>query len=200
MPGAVAVRVHGTLAAMLELESLAPERVRPLRRREYERLIEAGVFEDEHVELLHGVLVEMSPQGGPHSSTSARLAELLTLAVRGRAQVRSHSPFAASDDSMPEPDVQVVPRGSHDDHPETAFLVAEVADSSLRKDRRIKPGIYAAAGIPVYWIVDVEGEAVEVLSEPVAGGYGRTVRVERGGVVRLAGFDDVAIPVDDLFQ
>jgi len=199
MTGAIVRGVHGTVSSMLDLEQLAPERIRPLHRSEYERLVDAGAFEHEHVELLHGALVAMSPQGGPHAAITARIGERLIVALRGRAEVRCHSPFAASGDSMPEPDVQVVPRGSRVDHPRTAFLVVEVADSSLGKDRRIKAGIYADAGVPAYWIVDVAGEAIEVHTAPAAGAYTRMVRVERGGGLGLDGFADLHLCVDDFF-
>ena len=93
------------LEPMLDPALLSPERVRPLRRREYERLVEAGVFEDERVELLRGVLVEMSPQGEPHARITAWLAHRFARALAiDRFDVRSHSPFAATEDSMPEPD------------------------------------------------------------------------------------------------
>src|SRR4051812_32574654 len=93
---------------MLDPALLAPERVRGLRRVEYDALVEQGAFEDERVELLRGVLVEMSPQGEPHSQLTALLAQRLgKLLDFDRYDVRSHSPYAATDDSEPEPDVSV---------------------------------------------------------------------------------------------
>jgi len=79
--------------------------VRPLRREEYDRLVESGSFQDERVELLHGVIVRMSPQGSRHAWCVRRLTMLLVPAVAGRAEVQIQSPFAADDDSEPEPDV-----------------------------------------------------------------------------------------------
>lgn len=183
---------------MLDVEELAPERMRPLRRSEYEQLIEAGAFEDERVELLRGVLVEMSPQGEDHVVSTARIHELLVLALHGRVQVRSHSPFATSEDSMPEPDVAVVPLMPYGARPPYAFLVVEVADSSLRKDRKVKVPLYAEAPVREYWIVDLKGRAVEVYTDPHDGEYRSMVRVDADGELRPTAFPDVVVRVADI--
>jgi Uma2 family endonuclease len=186
------------VATMLDAEQLFPERVRPLHRREYERLVNAGVFEDERVELLRGVLVEMSPQGGPHAGSTARIANLLTRALSDGIEVRAHSPLAAGEDSMPEPDVAVVPRMPIGEHPTHAFLVVEVSESSLRKDRKIKAPIYAETVVPEYWIVDLVGRAVEVYTEPRDGRYATVIRIGEDGVLRPAAFPEVAIPIAEI--
>ena len=176
-----------------------PLRIRPLRRVEYDRLVELGVFEDERIELLRGALVEMSPQGAPHSDCAAVLVEMLIRRLGERAHVRAHSPFAATEDSEPEPDVAVYPpRRYAGGHPQTAHLLIEVADSSLRKDRGIKSEIYAEAGVPEYWIVDLGRGTVEVRSAPQEGHYTRTVTYGRGERIALVAFPDVALATDDL--
>jgi len=186
------------VATMLDAEQLYPERVRPLHRREYERLVAAGVFEDERVELLRGVLVEMSPQGGPHAGSTARIANLLTLALGGRVEIRAHSPLPAGEDSMPEPDVAVVPRMPIGEHPTHAFLVVEVSESSLRKDRKVKAPIYAESVVPEYWIVDLAGRAVEVYTEPRDGRYASMITIGDDGVLRPQAFPEIAISVSEI--
>ena len=174
------------------------ERVRPLKRIEYERLVELGAFQDERIELLRGVLVAMTPQGPVHADVAAFIADILNDALRGHALIRCHSPFAASDDSEPEPDVAVYPRRRYfRAHPTLALLLVEVADSSLRQDRVLKAEIYAEAGVPEYWVVDVARGVVEVRTEPVAGQYGRLVTIARGESIALAAFPDVAVAGDD---
>jgi Uma2 family endonuclease len=84
------------MQSMADLPALHPERVRPLRRAEYERLVDLGSFADERIELLHGALVTMSPQGGVHSSTVARLGKRLTIALGDRAEVRQHRSTGSS--------------------------------------------------------------------------------------------------------
>ncbi|HEU5058377.1 MAG TPA: Uma2 family endonuclease [Kofleriaceae bacterium] len=175
-----------------------PLRIRPLRRVEYDRLVDLGVFDDERIELLRGALVEMSPQGAPHADCSAQLVKMLILRLGERASVRAHSPFAATDDSEPEPDVAVnPPRRYSDGHPQAAHLLIEVADSSLRKDRGIKSEIYAEAGVPEYWIVDVVRAVVEVRTAPVDGHYTRITTYRRGESIALAAFPDVALATDE---
>ncbi len=143
-----------------------------MRRAEYERLVALGAFEDERVELLHGVLVDMSPNKPGHVSPIDRLTMILVPALVGRAIVRVQSPIAAGDESEPEPDLAVVPPGDYrQEHPAHALLVIEVALSSLNKDRHVKAPLYAASGFLEYWIVDVAGQAVEVHAAPADGVY-----------------------------
>jgi len=173
-------------------------RVRPLRRIEYDRLVALGVFEDEKIELLRGALVEMSPQGSPHADCAAQLAQLLIRRLADLGHVRAHSPFAATEDSEPEPDVAVYPPGRYAaGHPETAFLLVEVADSSLRKDRGLKSEIYAENGVPEYWIVDLVHGTVEVRTQPVDGQYARLQTYRRGERIALAAFPEVVLATDD---
>src|SRR5262249_61644787 len=106
--------VHATLASSPPMETYPPEGFRPLRRVEYDKLIELGAFQNEHIELLEGLLVPMSPIGPPHSSSVQKLNELLLPKLLGRATVRIQSPFAALEISEPEPDVAVVPLGDYD--------------------------------------------------------------------------------------
>jgi Uma2 family endonuclease len=187
------------LDTMFDLAALGPERVRPLRRREYEQLVGLGVFADERVELLRGVLVAMSPQGEPHSRITAWLAHRFARALDiARYDVRSHSGFAASVDSMPEPDISVSRRTARGGHPSEALLLVEVAETSLAKDRSIKTEIYAQAGVPEYWIVNVRKRAVEVLTRPSRSGYDRVVTRAIGDVLRPTRLRGLEIVVADI--
>jgi Uma2 family endonuclease len=153
------------------------------------RMVETGVLgEDEPVELLDGELVVVSPQGPPHAASATRLRDLLLDAYRARGViVREDKPLAAGPISLPEPDVAVV-RGDWDTyakrHPrgDEAVLVIEVARTSLAVDRA-KIAIYAAAGVPVYWIVDYEARRIEIHSDPQGRSY---------GAVRVLSADDAA--------
>jgi Uma2 family endonuclease len=181
------------------MESPSTERVRPLRRAEYDKLIELGVFEGEHIELLEGQLVFMSPIGAPHSSTVQKLNAVLTPALLGRAIVRVQSPFAALELSEPEPDIAVVPLGNYDAaHPDRAHLIIEVADASLSRDRGVKQRLYAACEVPEYWIVNVVDRRIEVHTEPADGAYGKIHCVEAGQSVCPLEFPDVQVLVSNL--
>ena len=176
------------------------QEVRPLRRREYDQLVALGAFADERLELLEGQLVTMSPVGPPHSSAVQRLTELMLPALLGRARVFSQSPFAALDSSEPEPDVAIVPLGDyHEEHPSQAYLIIEVAESSLGRDRGQKQRIYARAGVPEYWVVDVEGRCIEVYVEPDFEGYAVPRVVGHVGSLALRAFPDVVVEVQRVF-
>jgi Uma2 family endonuclease len=150
----------------------APDfRGRRWTRVEYDRLIEAGVFQPgEPIELLGGLLVVAEPQGDAHF-TAIRLAEDALRAAFGPGwEVRPQGPIALDAESEPEPDVAVVPgstRDYRDGHPAHAVLVVEVAESSLRRDREEKGSLYARAGIADYWIVNLVDRVLEVFREPV---------------------------------
>ena len=177
------------------------EEIRPLKRAEYDRLVQLGEFEGEHIELLEGQLVQMSPIGPPHSSAVQKLTALVVSGLLNRATVRIQSPFAALDTSEPEPDVAVVPLGEYDDeHPTSALLIIEVAESSLRHDRGIKQRIYARAGVPEYWIVNIPEKCVEVYSEPTADGYRQCMKVDHDGSLSPQAFPDLELAVRQIMR
>jgi Uma2 family endonuclease len=142
---------------------------RSWRRVEYERLVDLGVFTGERLELLNGVLVVREPQGSAHAAITSKVGQALARAFGDGWYTRLHSPLALGEHSEPEPDVAVV-AGAPEDylaaHPATAALVVEVADSSLRLDRRFKAAVYAGAGLREYWIVNLPDRVLEVYREP----------------------------------
>ena len=139
------------------------------RRAEYDRLVELGIFAGERLELLDGLLAVREPQGSSHAAIVGQIGEALRSAFGAGWHTRLQAPLALDDDSEPEPDVAVV-AGEYRDyvtgHPSTAALVVEVADSSLGLDRRLKVGLYARAGLPEYWIVNLVEGVLEVHREP----------------------------------
>ena len=179
----------------------AAEVIRPLRRVEYDQLVSLGAFQDERIELLEGELVAMSPIGAPHSIAVRKLNRLLVLALEGRAEVLCQSPFAALEFSEPEPDFSVVPLGEHDTyHPSKAFLIIEVAESSLAIDRGKKLRLYANCNVPEYWIVNLPERCIEVYTSPSPGAYDRVERYERGQSIRPLAFGDVEFAVSDVLE
>ena len=179
---------------MLDPELLGPERVRRIKRSEYDRLVEAGSFEDERVELLHGAIVSMSPNHPEHAGPITRLTKLLVRAVGDRADVRIQLPYWASDESEPEPDIAVVPPGPWDrEHPARAHLVIEVAVSSLSKDRQLKAPLYAASGVTEYWIVNVAERCVEVFRGPDGRRFSSATRHGCEEAIALVAFSDVVV-------
>jgi Uma2 family endonuclease len=183
---------------MLTPEQVAPDTLRPLRRHEYDALAVRGVFAGERLELLQGALVHMSPESPRHAAVVDELTMLLVPALKGRAKVRVRGPFAASNESEPQPDLAVVFPGKHTlEHPASAFLVIEVADTTLDKDRRLKSPLYAAAGVLEYWLVNLEEGVVEVHRAPADDGYRDAWRFSSGETISLAAFPDVLVRVRD---
>ena len=145
--------------------------MRRFTREEYHKMSSLGFFEGCRTLLLDGVVFEVRRQGNWHSVTLGLVENaLLSVFLRGRYWIRSQCPLDLPDGrSEPKPDIAVAP-GIPDDytaHPSTALLVIEVADSSLRLDRR-KAHAYASAGVEDYWIIDIAGHHVEVYRHPVA--------------------------------
>jgi len=170
---------------MLDPAALTRATIRPLRRREYDQLIELGAFQDEPIQLLRGQLVEMSPQGEEHADALCWLSHYFSrLLDPAQWEVRPQVPFAATDDSEPEPDILITRHRRRRGHPRIAELVVEVSNTSLVIDRTIKRSIYAEAKVPEYWIVDVNARLVEIFTNPKARDYTKVVEVDRSGILR----------------
>ena len=136
---------------------------------EYHQLGEEGIL-GEDVELLEGLVVEKMPKNPRHVTVVKRLRRLLEAMFKGRWEVNSQDPvtFSASE---PEPDVVVI-RGTAEDYamrhpgPADVGLLVEVSESTLHRDRGVKKRIYAKASIPVYWIVNLVNNQIEVYTQP----------------------------------
>ena len=137
-------------------------------RDEWDRLVELGFFDGERLELIEGRIVRMSPQRVPHSVALELVNRYLTRAFASGHRIRCQSPFRSAEGSEPEPDFAVVagndPRAAKQ-HPSSAQLIIEISDTTLKHDRR-KARLYAASGIPEYWILNLVGRNLEVYRNP----------------------------------
>jgi len=138
---------------------------------QYHAMIQADILtEDDPVELLEGWLVTKMPKNPKHSAATRFIRQALEDLILAGWYVDSQEPLTTVD-SEPEPDVLVV-RGDRrqytDRHPgpQDVVLIVEVADSSLRRDRVFKKRLYAAAGILVYWVVNLPEARIEVYTDP----------------------------------
>jgi Uma2 family endonuclease len=159
---------------------------------------------EDHVELLDVIVIASPPQGPLHAAVIMAVGNALGGAVGGRAGIRVQMPFLAGARSVPEPDVALVPGGPadyRDRHPGEAFVVVEVADSSLPQERLTKSRIYAGAGVPEYWIVNLRERCVEVFTEPIPARrvYTENRRVEPGERIALVALPDTSVAVAHLF-
>ncbi len=185
----------------------------PLRRfsvEEYHRLIELGILEGTpRIELLDGLLIEMSAFTAYHRTCVHQLYDHLSERIGRRAQVFMQSPITLADQQTePEPDV-VIARSRQDKYvqrhpyPEEVLLVSEVAYSTLESDQKIKGATYAAAGIREYWLWNLQDWQLEVYREPMTLAVGHagyrvcTVYLADETIAPLA-FPDCTVRVGDI--
>ena len=152
------------------MSTLSPTRLRRLKRVEYERRVECGIFSsDDHIELIDGLLVVKEPQSADHYAAIRRVRRVLEQVFGAGWQVDPGAPIALDDDSEPEPDVSVI-RSAADDyasgHPTDPVLVVEISRARLAFDRGRKNSLYARAHVPEYWIVNLVDRVLEVHREP----------------------------------
>jgi Uma2 family endonuclease len=175
----------------LDFMSIAAVKTHRWTREQFERMAEAGLLRpDQRVELVDGVIYDMTPQSS-FQATAVRLAEkALQKAFAESFDVRVQMPLVLDADSEPEPDLAVVPgtpRDYRDAHPGFAVLIVEVAGASLAHDRRRKAPLYARAGIPELWILDLARSVLTVYREPYEGSYRSVVVFGREAAVRPQG-------------
>ena len=169
---------------------------------DYHRMIAAGILpEDARIELIKGELIDMGTVGYLHASTVNLTNESLTELVRGRAIVSTQNPLWLGPHSEPQPDFTLLrPRPDRYrtglPRAEDVLLVIEIADASLRYDRDIKGPLYALAGLPEYWIVNLPNRTIEIHRDPdkTSGRYLTVNEVSDGTLSPLA-LPDLAVDI-----
>jgi len=179
----------------------AEPRTKRWTREEFYLLAEQGYFRGKRVQLIDGEIIEMAPQGHPHSNTITYLTHWAVAAFGADHLVRVQMPLNANAYSDPEPDIAVIVRQKYADHPETAALIFEVSDSSLLLDRR-KARLYAASGIEEYWIVNLAEGQIEVHRRPVAAEerYQDVTVIKRGQSIAPLARPGAQLKIDELFD
>ena len=171
---------------------------------EYHHMIESGVLDNKRVELIRGEIIEMAPEGKPHAYSISESGEYLTNLLGTQAKVRYGHTITLPDDSEPEPDIAIVQRLGkayleHHPYPENIFWLIEYSDATLQKDLNLKSQVYAAAGIPEYWVVDLKRSVLVVLRDPKDGHYTSLVEYTEGEILSLA-FPQVPISVSSILE
>jgi Uma2 family endonuclease len=167
---------------------------------EYHRLVACGGFdEDARVELIDGLIVDVSPKTPEHENTVQWLVDWLIRHLdHTDYQLRVSAPITIGS-SEPEPDLAIVRRAEPTEHhPSQALLVIEVAVTSSDRDLGVKPGLYADA-VDEYWVVDLQARRVVVHRDPVNGAYRETGAVRSGDQLTATAVDLGELPTDDLF-
>ncbi|HEV3439561.1 MAG TPA: Uma2 family endonuclease [Gemmata sp.] len=135
---------------------------------QYYKLGELGFFQGKRVELIYGEIFEMSPINWFHTVGTTKVGDVLRVIFAGQGWINTQNPLAMTD-SHPQPDVSVIPGRIADyaDHPQRAMLIVEVSDTTLFYDTTTKAELYATAGVPEYWVLDLDGKRLLVFRDPV---------------------------------
>lgn len=171
---------------------------------EYHRMGEAGIFhEDDRVELIDGQVLEMTAIGPGHVACVVRLTDQLAPLTDRGLSLSVQNPLVLADRSEPLPDLAVLRRpadSSRQSLPthEDALLVIEVADTSLEHDRDTKIPLYARAGIPEVWLVDLRAGRIAVYRDPGLDGYRDVSMVTRGGTLTATAIPGLELNADEL--
>jgi Uma2 family endonuclease len=172
---------------------------------EYYRMGEAGIFGDRRIELIDGDIIDMAPIGQGHESAVGGLNEALVLACAGRAIVWPQNSLRLNRWNVPQPDFAVLRRRpdfyrtGERPGPADVLLLVEVADTSLKFDREVKLPLYARAGIPELWIVDVKQRSLDAYRNPAGDGYAETTTHHSGEMLALALAPDIVVRLDLVF-
>jgi Uma2 family endonuclease len=171
---------------------------------EFERMGEAGIFrQGARLELIEGEIIEMSPIGSLHAACVNFLSRLLNRLFGDNHIVATQNPIHLNDFSEPQPDVSLLRwrddyyRNAHPT-PADVLLLIEVADTTVVKDKTIKLPLYARAGIPEAWLVNIPEERVEIYSGPSGGVYQRVEVFGRGTEARSHTLKGLVVSVSEL--
>lgn len=168
----------------------------------YHQAIDAGVFDDQPVELLRGDLIVMPPEREPHAYYNSEVGDYLRGLLGSRAKVREAHPITLTDDSEPIPDLAIVqPLGpvylEHHPYPSNIYWLIEFSNATLSKDLNEKKAAYAESGIAEYWVVNLKNKQLHVFRDLQDGHY-TTEDILTGGTVSPLAFQDVSIQVQRL--
>ncbi len=171
---------------------------------EWRKLGDANIFRpDSRLELLGGEIFELALIGPNHASRVKRLIKLFSSLIADRAIVAVQDPVQLGEFSEPQPDLMLL-RPAVDfyerKHPAPAdvFLLVEVADNSIEFDRNQKLALYAAHGIPEYWLLNLNNQCLEVYRDPHGQSYANKSVLLRGGSVSLLQLTDITIELNDI--
>lgn len=170
---------------------------------EYYKMIELGLIKDyEKAEIIDGEMIEKMTIGDRHALIVDLLTSFFIKNLPDSIRVRVQNPLRVSDYDEPEPDVVLADLTKYDGkrHPQAneVILLVEVSDSTLKYDRDEKMPLYAAAGIPEVWIVNLINNIIEVHQDPSNGIYQLAKIYSPGEILRSAALPDISLEVDSI--
>lgn len=171
---------------------------------EYDRMIETGILTKyDRVELIEGDVVRTSPIGELHAACVKRITSFFYRLVGRYVTISVQDPVHLNDFSKPQPDVALLkPRDDFyaQAHPMPAdvLLIVEIADTTANSDRAVKVPLYARAGIPVVWLVDLQRDVIEIYAQPVNGAYQESREAKRGDTLTLESLPILKLGIDNI--
>ncbi len=162
---------------------------------EYYKMAEYGILKrEERLELIQGEIILKTKTTARHASIVMRLHTFLNKIEEDKYIVSVHTPITSNEFSEPEPDLAILHFRAdfyEEKHPEPKdiLLVIEVSDSSLGYEREVKKPLFAAAGIPELWIVNIEEAKVEVYKNPIKDDYASRQDFKHGDTIFVESLD-----------
>lgn len=171
---------------------------------DYHQMIESGLLDDRSLELINGEIIQMSPEGVAHSFHCRGTAKYLRLILGDRAEISEAHPITLANDSEPEPDIAILKTPdtlyqTRHPLPNDIFWLIEIANSTLVKDLGVKRKLYAQAGIPEYWVMNLQSSELVIFRNLVASEYQSETCLSSGTISPWA-FPDISIEISRLFR
>ena len=193
---------------MATMTTLTPAPTAITKRRfsvkEYYLMADAGILSPrDRVELIDGEIVQMAAMGSYHAGCVNTLNRAFMETLGRRVVVSVQNPVRLSERSEPQPDIALLrPRAdlyteSHP-RPDDVMLIVEVSHSTVEYDRDVKTPLYAEAGIPELWLVNLDEDFIDGLSDPDGAGYRTLRRYVRGERIAPALLPDAALEFSEI--
>lgn len=166
---------------------------------EWHRMGDAGIFVNQHIELIDGEILEMSPIGFNHSGHLNRLTSQFSQLIIGKAILSVQNPLQLSRFSEPEPDFMLLKPDAdfyctRHPTPDDVLLLIEVSDSTLAFDQNQKLHLYARHYIAEYWIINLINNCIEVYRQPNGDSYANKITLQSGNI-NLSQLPDITIDI-----
>lgn len=168
-------------------------RKRLINSREYHEMGETGMFQpDEKIELINGEIYTKCPIGSKHAAVVELFSDLLESVIENKFKVRTQNPVRLGEFNELQPDLVVLDfrqdyYASSHPVPGDVHLIVEVSDATYDFDRNVKLPIYSSAGIPAYWIINLNKNFIKVFEEPREEFYKKTTRYGPGDTISFQG-------------
>jgi Uma2 family endonuclease len=167
------------------------------------RMVEQGLIDpDDRWELIRGEWFDMPSEGYAHMDVRGALSQLFSakLGYPSPSRVNSEGSIFLSEDTELRPDLVIYRAdvGTNQMTGRDIFLVAEIMSSSHHRDRMLKLPVYAEAGVPELWLIDLDAGEITVLREPDARGYSSERVVDAGTEISPLAFPDISLSLSML--